>query len=509
MTRVRLAELLGSLSFAGDLGRGQPMGHVLRTTRIAMGLADRLRLSSEQLTGVYFTSLLVHAGCTAGAAECAAFLASDELSAQKDACLCDPNNMKQMMGWMGRNVALGRPLPERVLRMMRLMAQGQGCFYDVQQGCSDVGSSIATRFDLPATAQKGLYHICETWNGKGPHKLKGEDIPLSGRIVNVAMIMEVFFSERGLGPARTAVKERSGKSFDPSVAAAATELCDHAAFWDALSKVEDWSSILELEPGEARYVDEAGLDYFALALADIVDLKSPSMVAHSRHTAGLAEAIAGRLQLSSTEITLVRRAALAHDVGMVAVPSFLLDSRAQWSAADFERFRLHTYYTERILSHSEVLKPIGDVAAAHHENIDGSGYHRALRANQMSLAARIVATASAFAEASSSQTDPEVALGLIKSRRVLDGDCLAALASRVAGTAAPVSSRRSWPAGLTDREVEVAQLVASGLNLKAAAERLVISEHTARHHLEAIYGKSGVSSRAGLTLFAVENGLLS
>ena len=77
MERIRLAELLGSLSFAGDLGRGQPMGHVLRTTRIAMALAGRLGVPSENLADVYFTSLLLHAGCTAGLAEFAAFLASD------------------------------------------------------------------------------------------------------------------------------------------------------------------------------------------------------------------------------------------------------------------------------------------------------------------------------------------------------------------------------------------------------------------------------------------------
>jgi hypothetical protein len=84
--RIRLAELLGSLSFAGDLGRGQPMGHVLRTTRIAMTLAERLGVPSGRLPDVFFTSVLVHAGCTAGSAEFAAFL-PDELSAQKDFCL--------------------------------------------------------------------------------------------------------------------------------------------------------------------------------------------------------------------------------------------------------------------------------------------------------------------------------------------------------------------------------------------------------------------------------------
>jgi len=69
-----------------------------------------------------------------------------------------------------------------------------------------------------------------------------------------------------------------------------------------------------------------------------------------------------------------RRAALVHDIGLVAVPAFLLEKGTAWSEADFDRFRLHTYYTERILSRSEVLRDIGSVAASHHENIDGSGH---------------------------------------------------------------------------------------------------------------------------------------
>ena len=201
MTQIRLAEFLGSLSLAGDLGRGQPMGHVLRTTRIAMALADRLGVPSAQLADVYFTALLVHAGCTAGAADFAAFLANDDLSAQKDFCLCDPNNPGEVIGWMRRYVAKGRPLPARTLRMLQLMSKGEKAFQDIEQGCSEVGSRIAARLGLTEETQLGLYNICETWNGKGPHKSKGEDTPLPGRIVNVAMILEVFFSERGIAAA--------------------------------------------------------------------------------------------------------------------------------------------------------------------------------------------------------------------------------------------------------------------------------------------------------------------
>jgi HD-GYP domain-containing protein (c-di-GMP phosphodiesterase class II)/DNA-binding CsgD family transcriptional regulator len=451
---------------------------------------------------------LVHAGCTAGASEFAAFLASDELSAQKDFCLCDPNNLGQLFGWLRRNVAKNRPLPARTLRMLQLVSKGEKAFQDIDQGCSEVGSRIASRLGMSDATQLSLYHICETWNGKGPHKFRGEDVPLSGRIVNVAMILEVFFSERGIGSAKEAALARKGKSFDPTVAAAAASLCDDAAFWSAFRQEEPWASVLDLEPGPARFIDESGIEDFAYALADIVDLKAATASTHSRQTAVLAEKLATRLHLSAEEIALTRRAALVHDVGMVAVPSFLLEQGAGWSEADFERFRLHTYYTERILSRSEILKPIGGVAASHHENLDGSGYHRGLTENQMTLPAKIVATASAYVEAADGD-DSERVISSLKGRRILDRDCLAALGSELGGAERISPMKRTWPAGLTEREVEVLRLVASGLNLKEAADRLVISDHTARHHLESVYSKAGVSSRAGVTLFAVENGLTS
>jgi HD-GYP domain-containing protein (c-di-GMP phosphodiesterase class II)/DNA-binding CsgD family transcriptional regulator len=507
--RIRLAELLGSLSFAGDLGRGQPMGHVLRTTGIAMALAERLRVPSARMSDVYYTSLLVHAGCTAGSAEFAAFLASDELSAQKDFCLCDPDNLGQLFGWMRRNVARGQPLPARTLRMLQMLSKGENAFQDIEQGCSEVGSRIAARLGMSEATQLSLYHICESWKGKGPHKLKGEDIPLPGRIVNVAMILEVFFSERGATAAREAAANRKDKSFDPTIADAAIALGDDAGFWEAIQQQEPWVSVLELEPQPVRYVQEVSLDDFAYALADIIDLKSTASATHSRRTAELAEMLAQRFRLTNQEIALTRRGALVHDVGLVAVPSLLLEKGSPWSEADFERFRLHSYYTERILARSEHLRPIGDVGSAHHERVDGAGYHRGMARKQLSMPARIVATASAYMEASElSGEEPDQILAALQARGGIDPDCLAALAREVGGREAFALPRRTWPAGLTDREVEVLRLVASGLNLKDTASSLVISDHTARHHVESIYSKAGLSSRAGLTLFAVENGLL-
>lgn len=510
--QTRLAELLGSLSFAGDLGRGQPMGHVMRTTRIAMKLADSLRVPSADLADVYFTSLLVHAGCTAGAPEFAAFLAGDELSAQKDFCLCDPNNYGQLFGWLRRNVAAGRPLPARTLRMLRLISKGEKAFQDIELGCSEVGARIAARLGLSEATQEGLFHICETWNGKGPHKLKGEEIPFTSRLLNAAMISEVFFSERGLAAANEAAIARKGKSFDPTIADAVAALCEDSIFWQGLAQEEPWSTVLDIEPIPFRYVNDDALDALCYSLADIVDLKSSSSVVHSRRTAELAERLGRQLGLPEGEVELVRRAALVHDVGLVAVPSLLLERGARWSEADGERFRLHTYYTERILSRSSWLRPIGEVAAAHHETIDGSGFHRGLGGRELSVPARVVAVAAAYAEEEDSggalAGDPEAILKRLGDRRSLDVDCLAALATAVGSQTIPARARTPNPSGLTEREIEVLRLVASGLNLRQTAEGLVISEHTARHHLESVYSKAGVSSRAAAVLFAVEKGIV-
>jgi DNA-binding NarL/FixJ family response regulator len=68
--------------------------------------------------------------------------------------------------------------------------------------------------------------------------------------------------------------------------------------------------------------------------------------------------------------------------------------------------------------------------------------------------------------------------------------------------------RTVWPAGLSDREVEVLRLVARGLSNRAIAGRLYISSRTAEHHVQHIYTKLGASTRAAASMFAMEHGLL-
>jgi response regulator RpfG family c-di-GMP phosphodiesterase len=229
--------------------------------------------------------------------------------------------------------------------------------------------------------------------------------------------------------------------------------------------------------------------------------------------AELAGAAADRYQLPEAEVTTIRRAALVHDLGRLGIPNTIWDKPAPLSHAEMERVRLHPYYMERMLASSRALAPLGELAAQHHERLDGSGYRRGLRGSALSPGARILAAADVYhALVEPRPHRPALAPDRavkelrqeVKSRR-LDG---AAVDAVLASAGHRIRRRREWPAGLTAREVEVLRLVALGLTNREMAERLVVSKKTVASHIEHIYGKIGVSTRAAAALFASEHGLL-
>jgi HD-GYP domain-containing protein (c-di-GMP phosphodiesterase class II)/DNA-binding CsgD family transcriptional regulator len=262
-------------------------------------------------------------------------------------------------------------------------------------------------------------------------------------------------------------------------------------------------------------VDEAKLDDVALAVADFVDLKSPLTVGHSRETARIAEGMARRMGLPHTEVADIRRAALVHDLGLAALPGHILRSQGSLSAGDQERLRLHPYYTERILARVPALAGAAAIAGKHHERLNGTGYYRGLSGSELSKAACIVALADEFqarmqAEPGRPVPDAKAVLRAMQPEvaTLFAPDCFAALAQEfdLAVTTSP--RKRTWPAGLTDREVEVLCLLATGASNREMARALVVTEKTVAHHLEHIYNKIGISSRAAAVFFAMEHELI-
>ena len=73
---------------------------------------------------------------------------------------------------------------------------------------------------------------------------------------------------------------------------------------------------------------------------------------------------------------MVRRAALALDLGRVAVSNAIWETPGPFGLTDWERAQLHPYFTERSFAHAPALASLGELAGAHHERLDGAGYHR-------------------------------------------------------------------------------------------------------------------------------------
>ena len=282
---------------------------------------------------------------------------------------------------------------------------------------------------------------------------------------------------------------------------------------DGLDEASEWSAILDAEPALARWVEGDKLDAALEAMADLADLKSPQFAGHSRGVADLAASAARGWGLPDHEVRTVRRAGLIHDLGRLGISNAIWDKPGPLTAAEREHVRLHPYLTERMLAGIDALAASREVAGRHHERLDGSGYPRGLSGAALRPLDRLLAAADtlhakgeprAYREALTlDQAAAELAAEVRAGR--LDGEAVAAVLA-VAGRPAP--ARRSWPRGLTAREVEVLGLLARGESNKQIAGRLTVAPKTVANHVEHIYAKIGVSSRAAATLFASQRGLV-
>ena len=521
---LRTADLLGALSLAADLSVGLPAEHAVRSCYIGMRLADQLCLPPDQRADVYYAHLLMDVGCTAWTSQLAGSILSDDIEARRELVFSpDPNNPFAMLGWLAAHMAPDAPALTRMRRGLNFALHGRAFAREGFRNTCEVAYRFAERLGMSAAVQEALLSVFEQWDGGGPHSLRGEVIPLTSRIVYATSFIEVFHSGGGLAAAIGVVRQRRGKAFDPAVADAFLSLCERPAFREELERESVWTLVLAMEPPSPyRYLTAERLEDIALAFADFADLKSSYSAGHSRRVADLAERMARRMGLPGEEVTTIRRAGFMHDVGLVAVPSFTLDKpQAELTQIEWERLRLHPYHAERILSRVPALQSVAPLVAAHHERPDGRGFYRGLAGSQIPLGARIIAAADSFDElthdvADRAALDPATALRRLRaeSGSGLCADSLGALARELsADGAVPMSGaqhgRPRWPAGLSDREVEILRLLARGLSRRQVAETLFLSEHTVRHHLEHIYDKLGVSTRVAAALFAIEHGLLS
>lgn len=498
-----------ALSLATDLGTGRPMEWALCSALLGVRLGEALGLSDQALQEVYYLALLRYIGCTSDMDTTLELFGDNPALAGRSYDFVDGSKPRQMLGWMFNHVGVEQPVFKRV----RTLASMPVAMPEHTRSHCEVAEQLALRLGLEKPIREALWHIYERWDGSGnPHQLKGEALSLPMRIVHLAQDAETFRRAYGIETAVATIHRRAGHSLDPHLAARFCKVAD-SLFADLEDKAT-WEAVLAAEPGQRRYLSEAELDNAALVLADFIDLVSPYFACHSRRVAELAKSAAEHFGLPEPDVKAVQRMGWLHDLGKVGVPPGIWYKSRSLTDSEWERVRLHPYYTERILSRPDILARLGNCAALHHERLDGSGYHRGLIANTISPAARLLAAANFYqarleARPFRDGLTPDAAADELR-REVragrLDSDAAKAVLTAAGHYTAPV--RRERVAGLTEREVEVLRLIARGLSNRQMAERLRISEKTAGNHIMHIYEKINVSTRAAATLFAMQHHLL-
>jgi putative nucleotidyltransferase with HDIG domain len=439
---IRLSDVVSALSVALDLTEGQPMGHAIRSCILGMRIAAELQLSATQCSDLYYALLLKDSGCSTNAARLHSIMGSDEIKAKGEVKFEDWTKVSLSgLRYLLRNVLPGAPLPQRMFRIAQVALHLRRNNEELIGTRCERGAEIARKIGLSEATAEAIHSLDEHWDGGGyPESRRGDEIPLLARILNVSQTLDVFAS-RSPRAAVKAVAARAGRWFDPEIVRVVRSLENDGALWEQLHAPNAREFVLAMEPGAALPASPQRIDSICHAFAQVIDAKSPYTFHHSMGVAEASTAIANELGIASADATLVRSAALLHDIGKLSVSNAILEKPGKLTSVEWEIMRQHPAYTRTILRRIRGFDNLAYIAGAHHERLDGTGYPEGLSAERMSLNARIIAVADVYQALSEDRPyreslAPDVVFGIMDRDcpARLDSDCLAALKRATSGT---------------------------------------------------------------------------
>lgn len=513
---VRRADFLMALAYATDLATGHSRDFALRSCVLAVRFSKALGLDESMHRKVFHQALLRYIGCNADTHLLAAAW-GDEITLRRELHHIDMGNREEFVGVLVRAVTrkLAGASPDELAKAIeRGLVEGPQVNIPILSGHCEVAQRIAERIGLPEEIRENLGQIYERWDGKGlPCGLSGEAVKFPVRLVTLAQDAIALGDHVGFDAMKAKIAERAGGAYEAELAERFLAHADQ--LMDGLDGPADRETILAMEPEPHATFDEAACEEAYLAIADMIDMRMPFTFGHSRAVAALAEAAGKRMGLPSADIRVLRWAAYSHDIGELAIPVSTWMRQGALTERETDAAHLHPYHGERaLLPLGGDGKSVAALVLRHHERLDGSGYHRYAKANDLSAAARILAAAETFQTAREArpyrerQSDEAAASRLRAAVR--DGKlCPQAVEAVLASAGQP--ARRNAPAGisgLTPREIEVLRLIAAGSTAKEAARQLDIAPKTADNHIQSLYSKIGVTTRAAAALFALERGLV-
>ena len=318
---------------------------------------------------------------------------------------------------------------------------------------------LAQRLGLPEGVQQAVRHTLERWDGKGiVYGLKGDLAPVAARVLHIAQVLDAVYTLGGAQAGVSVARERRGTDFDPEMAGAFLELSSSAGFWEELDQDSLQETVLAMRPTASfDSISEAHVDGVCEALADLTDITFPWSWNHSQKVADAAVGIGRSIGMNEEKTTLLRRAGLVHDLGKIAVLTGVREKKERQqkiAGSDWEQFRLHPYYTERVLARVDRLRVLGTDAVANHEWLNGDGYPKQLSGEQISISGKILAVADVYTELSTRHDGLGDPRGVLEEMRPLLGSSWTLPATK------PLSPRWTRESRHTSAAPEVSTLAA-------------------------------------------------
>ena len=440
---IQLSGIISALTFALDLTENALPGHSLRCCLLGMRIGTAAGLNYKELASLYYALQMKDAGCSSNSARMSAMVGGgDDRMLKNAAKLTDWNHPDlPYLRELWRQCRPQAPLLKRVRQLFQLATSGQSHVEAMISLRCERGADIAMHLQLGGAVADAVRHLDEHWDGSGfPRGKRGSDIPVLSRICLIAQHLDAFAVAIGTTAAVNTLQTKKKSWFDPELIAVVLSLHKSGRLWrDCLpsDNVEETRrAVLALDPGVMSELSKGSVDRICEAFADIVDAKSPFTYRHSLGVTEIAVAIAKELGLSAATCDTIRRAALLHDIGKLAVSNSILDKNGRLNGAEWALIRAHPGYSGTILRRVPTFERVAMLAEQHHERLDGSGYPHRKTDVDLSMESRIIALAdcySAMAEARPyREARPKEEVLQLLARDVpgrLDDTCFAALQS--------------------------------------------------------------------------------
>ncbi len=244
-----------------------------------------------------------------------------------------------------------------------------------------------------------LYHH-EAADGSGPFGKKWTQVPLFARIIHFCDMLDAFcksqkFDEDVFKRAVDFIDKNKNVKFDEEI----TDLFFYAFDKEEFSRLGDehiedyfWDKV----PCEKCFYSFDVLKDLADLFAKIIDYKSEFTSKHSLGVAKRAAQITKIMGYDDETCDKMYLAGALHDVGKIAIGNEILEKPARLTDEEFAKMKNHAGYTYMILSNVNGFEEIRDLAAFHHERLDGSGYPFGKKADELNQLQRIMACADIY-----------------------------------------------------------------------------------------------------------------